>query len=60
MIKRCGKNAAVHATKHALLMQTEVEADAAGIWKRVANKIGRIRREERDGYATSLALFDLT
>lgn len=58
MIKRRGKNAAIQATERALLLQTEGEPDAADIWRRVANEIVRIRREERDVYAASLALFN--
>jgi len=58
MIKRRGKNAAIQATERALQLQTDGASDAAGIWRRVANEIGRIRREEREVYAASLALFN--
>ena len=58
MIRRRGKNAAVYATQRALSLQTEGESDAAGIWRRVANEIVRIRSEEREVFAASLALFD--
>jgi len=58
MIRRRGSNAAVHATERALSLQTEGESDAAGIWRRVANEIVRIRSEDRELYAASLALFD--
>lgn len=58
MIRRRGKNAAHQATERALLLETEGESDAADIWRHVANEIVRIRREERDVHAASLALFN--
>jgi hypothetical protein len=58
MIRRRGTNAAVHATQRALLLQVEGESEAAGIWRLVANEITRIRVEEREAYAASLALFN--
>jgi len=58
MIRRRGKCAADQATERARLLQTEGDADAARIWRRVANEIGRIEREEREVYAGSLVLFD--
>ncbi|HEV2162671.1 MAG TPA: hypothetical protein VGR52_10640 [Stellaceae bacterium] len=58
MIRRRGKNAAIHATQRALGLQAQGELAAASIWHRVANEIARIRTDERDVYAASLALFN--
>jgi hypothetical protein len=58
MIRRRGKNAAVHATQRALALQATDDRDAADIWRRVANEITRIRADEREIYAASLALYD--
>lgn len=60
MIKRRGKNAAVYATQRALGLQAEGELDASSIWRSVAGEIARIRSEERDLYAASLAFFQST
>jgi hypothetical protein len=58
IIKRRGTNAAIHATQRALLLEVDGEHEAAANWRRVANEITRIRAEERELYAASLALYD--
>jgi len=58
VIRRRGTNAAIHATQHAFALHNTGEPDAAAIWRRIANEITRIRFEERETYAVSLALFD--
>ena len=60
MIRRRGKNAAIHATQRALGLQAQGDLAAASIWHCVANEIARIRTDERELYAASLALFDPT
>lgn len=60
MIRRRGENAAVYATQRALALQAEGALDAANIWLCVANEIARIRTDERELYAASLAMFDST
>ena len=58
MIRRRGTNAAVRATYRALGLQQEGDLEAAAIWQRVSNEITRIRAEERETYAATLALYD--
>jgi hypothetical protein len=58
MIRRRGTNAAVRATQRALVLDAAGEHDAASNWRRVANEITRIRAEERETYAASLAFYD--
>jgi hypothetical protein len=58
MIRRRGTNAAVHATQRALALQATDDHAAADIWRCVANEITRIRADERETYAASLALYD--
>jgi hypothetical protein len=58
MVRPRGTYAAVHATQRALILQSEGNVEVAAIWQRISNEITRLRAEERETYATSLALYD--
>ena len=57
IIRRRGTSAAVRAAQRAMILLNAGETASGEIWQRIANEITRIRAEEREAYAASLALY---